>query len=102
MISGILGLNLAASFRSQRDQFSLRHERFARLILVWFVPVAGALLALFMLRKASEAASGKYPRKASIGDDYVTGFGLMNYRGYIKSPRDVFHSSSAAGEGMDD
>jgi hypothetical protein len=97
LLVGIAACNLVASVRSLRDQFSVRHERVAHLLLIWCLPVAGALLVFFMLRDGPETTSGCYPNEPDVGDEYVADFGRPNDRGYMKSPDDVFHSTSTQG-----
>lgn len=97
--AGILGLNVVASLRSSKDPWSLRHERITRLVLIWGIPVAGALTVLFMLRDVYEVSSGRHSTNAELGAESLDGCGLPNDQGYISSSSEDFHSSSVTGDG---
>ncbi len=83
LLTGILAANLLATLRSQRDPWSLRHERLAHLLLIWLLPVAGAALVFFLLRDKPEPGSGKMPTMPDPGADSMAGSGRQNARGYL-------------------
>jgi hypothetical protein len=68
----ILALNSLASRSVVLDELSSRSQHFAQLLLVWFIPIIGALLVLQMYRRDLERPSGRYPdEKRVMHDLYV-------------------------------
>ena len=64
-----LWLNVRATRRIVCDALSERTKKAAQLLLVWLVPLLGAVLVLAVHRPA-EAASRKYRRRPDPGDDF--------------------------------
>jgi len=71
-------LNLWAIHWVIRDHLSSRAQRVAQLIIVWAVPVLGAMLTLMVKRQRSPRPSGRYREEPEPGDDFG-GFG-RSYR----------------------
>ena len=53
IIVGLVILNLYATVRIVRDALSERIQKSFQVVLVWLVPVIGAVLVLFLQRKES-------------------------------------------------
>lgn len=66
-----LCLNLLATRAVLRDAFAERSQKLAQLLLVWLVPIIGAILVLAFHRR-SESPSRKYREAPDPGDDYAT------------------------------
>ncbi len=66
----VLVLNGCASRAVWRDELSNRAQKSGQLVLVWLVPVAGAILVLGVLRR-DEPASRKYRDPLDAGDDFA-------------------------------
>lgn len=92
----LLALNTHASRQSLRDKLSSAGQRMAQLFLIWLVPVLGALIVLAVSKNAPQRGQGSYPQTPDLGDQYVTGLGRLNDRGYIRSPDDHFHSAGGS------
>lgn len=90
-IAGWVALNVYASRRSIRDELASPAQRIAQLLFIWLVPILGAIVTLAVLRNSPEPSRGTYRKEPDMGDQYVTGFGRLNERGYIRSPDDVLH-----------
>jgi hypothetical protein len=88
----LMALNAYASHQCFRDNFSSREQRLAQIAFIWIVPFLGAALALRLSRNEPEQSSRTYQDEPSVADEYVTGLGRQNSRGYISSPDDNFHS----------
>lgn len=91
----LIALNAYASRQCDRDTFSSRGQRSAQIAFIWMLPVVGALLALRLSRNEPEQSTGTYRAEPNLGDEYVTGLGRQNSRGYISSPDDNFHSTES-------
>lgn len=92
LILGLIALNAYASRQCFRDIFSSCGQRLAQIAFIWIVPFLGAALALRLSRNEPEQSSGTYREELSVADEYVTGLGRQNSRGYISAPDDNFHS----------
>jgi hypothetical protein len=90
-VAALLVLNIYASRRSIRDQLVSPTQRIAQLCFVWLVPILGAIVTLAVLRNTLEPSEGTYRKEPDLGEQYVTGLGRLNERGYIRSPDDNFH-----------
>lgn len=89
-----VGLNLVASRRSLRDALATPGQRMGQVLFVWLVPILGALVVLAVTRSAPKRSRGTYRSEPDVGAQYVTGFGRLNDRGYVRSPDDAFHLTS--------
>ena len=96
-----LGLNWYASRQCLRDSLVSTRQRFAQLAFVWLIPLLGALIVIAISRNTPEPSCGRYREDPDVGDQYVTGLGRLNDRGYIRSPDENFHSM-AGHEGAPD
>jgi hypothetical protein len=65
-----LWLNVKATFLIARDAVSERRQKVAQLLLVWFIPAAGAVVVLAVHRPV-EPASRLYRKPADPGDDFA-------------------------------
>ncbi|MBK6631750.1 MAG: hypothetical protein IPG33_12440 [Betaproteobacteria bacterium] len=97
-----LALNVYASRRSIRDELASPGQRIAQLCFVWLVPILGAIVTLAVLRNTPEPSNGTYRKEPEIREEYVTGLGRLNDRGYIRSPDDNFHSMGGSGDAAPD
>lgn len=66
-----LALNIKASRLVCRDDFSSPSQKCAQLLLVWLVPLLGAIVVLGIHRR-EEKSPGAYPPEKDLGDDYGT------------------------------
>jgi hypothetical protein len=92
----LLALNTHASRLSLRDELVSPSQRKAQLLLIWLLPVLGALLVMAVTNHAPARSKGSYPPEPDVGDQLVTGLGRLNERGYIRSPDDHFHSGGGS------
>lgn len=60
IFAALLALDLLATRAILKDDLSERRQRVAQFVLVWLVPLIGALLVLAVHRRA-EKPLGKYP-----------------------------------------
>jgi hypothetical protein len=97
----LLVLNWYASQRCFRDPLISSGQRAAQLAIVWLVPVLGALTVIALSRNTSERSTGKYRENPDPGDQYVTGLGRLNERGYIRSPDDNIHPMGSGHDSSD-
>jgi len=65
-------LNIIATLAVRRDEYSEPLQKALQILLVWLVPILGALLVLAVHRKP-EKASGRYRSGSDpVGDDFGT------------------------------
>jgi len=69
-ICAVLALNLRATFAIARDTLSERSQKFWQLVLVWLLPLLGAIIALAVHRRTEEP-SRKYREPLDAGDDFA-------------------------------
>lgn len=65
----ILWLNIAATLAIARDSLGEPQQRMLQLLLVWLLPVLGAVAVLYFHRPR-EKPTGKYDEPAELGEDY--------------------------------
>ena len=65
-----LWLNVLATRAVARDTLAERKQRVAQLLLVWLIPLVGALVVLGVHR-AAEPPSRKYRQEPDPGDDFA-------------------------------
>jgi hypothetical protein len=53
-----------------RDHLSSRDQRAGQIAFIWFLPVVGALLTLYLKRTDPEPSSGHYAETPDPGDDF--------------------------------
>lgn len=53
-----------------RDELSSSKQRAAQLLVVWLVPMVGALLTLYLKRRKAESPVGRYRDEPDPDDDY--------------------------------
>jgi hypothetical protein len=70
VLSVLLWLNIKATRLVLRDSLSERMQRIAQVLLVWLVPLVGALIVLAVHRR-TEPPSQKYREALEPGDDYA-------------------------------
>jgi hypothetical protein len=58
----VVTLNFIASIRAVVDPLSTLHQKLLQLLFVWLIPIAGALLTLFVLRHTSPRRSSALKR----------------------------------------
>lgn len=72
VIAFIVILNVAATLAVRRDEFSEPSQKMLQILLVWIIPILGALLVLGVHRK-DEKPSGSYrPDHDRVGNDFGT------------------------------
>jgi len=72
VLAVVLALNAAATGAILRDDYSGRRQKIVQTILVWFVPLLGALVVLGVHR-AAEKPSRSYRRDHDgVGDHFGT------------------------------
>ena len=105
MILDILSLVLLLSalfsawvtYRIVHDHLSTSGQRVAQTILVWLVPVLGAMIVLHMQRQNPEVSTGKYREPPDPGDDFgMSGRSVRNFKEVVES-----NSSNAGGADSD-
>jgi hypothetical protein len=65
----VAGLNIWATIRVAGDQLSTPWQRAAHIMVIWAVPVLGALIVLHLQRAEPERSPGRYPTDEELGDD---------------------------------
>ena len=63
-------LSVWASVKVVRDEFSERRQKVVQLVLVWLVPIIGALIVIGVHKK-SEKPSGQYREGVDPGEDFA-------------------------------
>lgn len=76
LLAIILWMNVKATLLVARDSLSERSQRILQLLLVWLLPVLGALI-VFAVHRPPEKPSGKYREPAEPAED----FGFPRYGG---------------------
>ena len=74
----LLLLNARATYEIVQDDFSSRGQRISQIIIVWAIPLLGALLTLYFKRQQPEPASGRYRKEPDAVDDF--GFSGRSHR----------------------
>ena len=69
VVIGLIALNVFVTYRVIRDDLAEPIHRVTHILLVWLVPVVGALIVLHLQRKSLESASGRYHEPAELRDD---------------------------------
>jgi hypothetical protein len=87
---GIAVLNVWATWKVLRDEMSSPVQRFGQTLVVWFVPLLGAALTLYLKRQNPEPGTGTYREIPDAGDDF-------GYSG--RARREVVETLNAAGDG---
>ena len=59
LITVVLGLNIKATLLIAKDSLIETHQRFLQLLLVWLLPLLGALV-VFGVHRPAEKSPGKY------------------------------------------
>ena len=94
MILDILSLALLLSallsawvtYRIVHDHLSTPSQRVAQTILVWLLPVLGAMIVLHMQRRNPEASTGKYREPPDPGDDFgMSGRSVRDLKEVVKN-----------------
>ena len=81
IIGGLLLLaliNLWVSWRAAHDQLATPLQRVIHILLIWAVPVLGAMLVLHFQRSDPERSSGRYRDNPDPGEDFAASG--TNYR----------------------
>lgn len=69
LLVALLALDVVATWKLVRDDLSSRRQKLAQLLLVWGVPLIGALVVLAVHRRA-EPPSRQYREALDPGDDF--------------------------------
>jgi len=78
-----LWLNVWATRMILQDALSERPQKIAQLLMVWLLPLLGAIVALAIHRK-EEKAPGVYPAEKDLNNDFPPSSGPL------RSMREVF------------
>lgn len=70
IVCALVSLNVWATFVIVRDSLSTTPQKIWQLLLVWLLPVIGALITLAMHRLADEP-SRRYRQPRDPGDDFA-------------------------------
>lgn len=65
----LIGMNFAATRAILKDDFTERRQRIYQLIIVWTLPIVGALVVL-AVHRAPEKPSRTYRHEPDAGDDF--------------------------------
>ena len=65
----ILWMEVRATVLVLRDSLSERSQKLLQLLLVWFLPVLGAII-VFAVHRPAEKHAGKYSEPPDPGDDF--------------------------------
>lgn len=87
----LLLLNTWVSWRAINDYLATRAQRVAHILLIWGLPVLGALLVLHMQRQHPERHSGRYRDVPEPGED----FGVSG-KGYRRTQQGLENGSTDA------
>ncbi len=69
LVAIVLWLNAKASLAILQDSLSSRKQRTVQLLIVWLVPLIGALTVL-AVHRPTEKSSGKYSEESPPPDDF--------------------------------
>jgi hypothetical protein len=79
-------LSAWVTLRIVRDHLSTPGQRVAQIILVWVLPVLGAMAVLHMQRQYLEVASGKYREPPEPGDDFgMSGQSIRHFKEVVEN-----------------
>jgi hypothetical protein len=70
ILFALLGLNAKATLLIARDSLSSSPQKFWQLVLVWLVPIFGAVVTLAVHRPIEEP-SRQYRKPLDAGDDFA-------------------------------
>jgi TRAP-type C4-dicarboxylate transport system permease small subunit len=68
LVAILLALNAWATYLILRDPVAFSAEKLGRLLLAWFLPLAGALLVIHLMRDELDSPTGRYREEADPGD----------------------------------
>lgn len=80
-IAAIVGLNIWATLRIIQDSLSERHQRIYQLLIVWFIPILGALIVIYVTRENLGKHSGKYAEGTEAGTDLGSNLNIRSAAG---------------------
>lgn len=83
LVAVVFWLDVKATVLVVRDTLSEPSQRFIQLLMVWLLPVIGAII-VFAVHRSTEKHSGKYREPPDPGDD----FGFPRYGGRSRSADD--------------
>ncbi len=63
-------LNTWTTLRILRDDLAEPAQKWVYSLLVWFIPVLGALVVLHLQRRDNEPGSGQYSEAPNLGEDF--------------------------------
>lgn len=78
LIVGLIGMNIAATLKVHASSFYERNQKSIQYVLIWLVPVLGAILCYGLARQDSGPRIGKYPEDTSLYDDGNVGIENAN------------------------
>jgi hypothetical protein len=70
-VAAIFVANVLASIRIVRDKLGTSTQKVAQFLLVWLLPIAGAIFVLMLTRTSLVPGSGRYDAKREEPDDDV-------------------------------
>lgn len=65
-----LWLNVAATLAIKRDSLSEHSQKIAQLLLVWLLPLIGAIVVL-AVHRPKQKPSGRYPEEGDLLDGHL-------------------------------
>jgi hypothetical protein len=69
LIAMLLGMNIVASIKVQVSKFYEPSQKAIQHLLIWLVPIVGAILCYGLARQSDGPHSGKYAEDISLYDD---------------------------------
>jgi hypothetical protein len=73
LIAGLIGMNIAATLKVHASSFYEKKQKSIQYVLIWLVPVLGAILCYGLARQNDGPHSGKYPEYTSLYEDGSVG-----------------------------
>lgn len=65
----VLGMNLRATVLVARDAISESQQRLLQLLLVWLLPILGAMM-VFAVHRPAERSAGKYKEAPELDEEF--------------------------------
>jgi len=69
LIAGLVGMNIAATLKVHASSFYEKKQKSIQYVLIWLVPILGAILCYGLARQNDGPHRGKYSEDTSLYDD---------------------------------